>query len=256
MGKIDTTYPLQTKIGILLRATAAVMMISGGIFSVEAAPPPEGITGTAHDLSGKNFDGTMNNEKCSFCHTPHAANTGVYTAGVLWNKGAPSQTSFKMYGASTPNTAGITMAGTTTLGTVGPASALCLSCHDGISGVNSIVNLPGSGGYVPAGQLVNLSGNYTPYQIQGVFAVGSGGDMTNDHPISLTYRGDEANPPANLKPTNTVLVDWLGATTIANLLRGGKIECVSCHNPHARSASFLRAANNKASAICLACHAK
>jgi len=161
-----------------------------------------------------------------------------------------------MYGATNANTAGVTLAGTATQANIAPSSAICLSCHDGISGVNSIVNLPGSGGYVPGGQLVNLSGNYTPYQIQGVFAVGLNGNMANDHPISLPYRGDEANPPAGLRPTSTPIVDWIGATTIADLLRGGNVECVSCHYPHARSASFLRSSNNRQSVICFACHAK
>lgn len=255
MKNAKVVHPLRGKKYTLLGLAISAFFVAGAS-SLEAAPPNQGIVSTVHNLATYNVDGSMNNEVCAFCHTPHGANTASFTGAPLWNKGAPLQTSYTMYGATNADTAGVTVAGTQTGSTVGPSSAICLSCHDGVSAVNSIVNKPGSGGYVAAGQIVNYRGNTTGWTIPGVFAVGAGGDMRNDHPISLPYRGDEANPPASLRPTATPLVDWLGATTVAGLLRSGKVECVSCHNPHSQAQSFLRSSNNQQSAICFACHAK
>lgn len=255
MKNTKIVHPIRTKLSAFV-SLAILTSFAGGISSLEAAVPNQGIASTVHNLATYNVDGSMNNEVCAFCHTPHAANTVSYSGAPLWNKGAAVQTSYTMYGATSPDTAGKTLAGTQTASTVGPSSAICLSCHDGVSGVNSIVNKPGSGGYVAAGQYVNYRSATGAWTMPGVFAIGAGGDMTNDHPISLTYRGDEANPPASLRPTATPLVDWIGATTVAGLLRGGKVECVSCHNPHAQSQSFLRSNSNQQSTICFACHAK
>ncbi|MDQ1339087.1 MAG: hypothetical protein QG567_237 [Campylobacterota bacterium] len=226
-----------------------------GFTNLNAAVPVEQIQGTFHDLSPRNYDGSMDNQICAFCHTPHGSSS-YFSGAPLWNKGNPLRTSFTLYGATAPDTAGETMAGTLSTATLNPASAVCLSCHDGVSGINSIVNVAGTGGYVATGQYVNYNGNYTPVNLSGLFAVGQSGDLTNDHPVSIPYRGDEATPPAGLRPTNFVLTEWVGATTIADLLRDGYVECGSCHNPHARSATFLKTDNNKASKVCIACHDK
>lgn len=256
MIKPTVAYPKLTKAYVLLRATIMVLLLGSGIVSLEAAPPIQGVVSTVHNLATYNVDGSMNNEVCAFCHTPHSANTVSYAGTPLWNKGAAAQTNFTMYGATNANTAGVTIAGTATATTVNPSSAICLSCHDGISAVNSIVNKPGPGGYVAGGQIVNYRGNTTGWKMPGIFAVGAGGNMTDDHPISLPYRGDEVHPPASLRPTATDLVDWAGATKISDLLRNGNVECVSCHNPHSQAQSFLRVSTNQKSAICFGCHAK
>jgi len=56
-------------VGLLLRikryalvSLTLLAFLIVGVPSLEAAAPTEGIAGTAHDLSGKNFDGSMNNE--------------------------------------------------------------------------------------------------------------------------------------------------------------------------------------------------
>lgn len=209
-----------------------------------AAMPVEDVRFSLHNLSVRLNVPEMNLEVCSFCHTPHGGNTGV-SGGVLWNKGAPLQTSFTMYGS--------TIAGTETSLSPESSSMMCLSCHDGVSGINSIVNLPGSGGYVPAGQYIKSEG---PIPLTGYFAVGLGGDLSDDHPLSIVYRGEESNPPAGLKPSSTMLTDWSGANTIADLLREGRVECASCHNPHLSSDAdaFLRTGDNQGSKLCLGCH--
>ena len=67
---------------------------------------------------------------CVFCHTPHHSRTDT---APLWNKG-----NVAIYTAY-----GTTLAGTATA--VSGSSLACLSCHDGITTFDSIINRPGSG---------------------------------------------------------------------------------------------------------------
>jgi hypothetical protein len=77
-------------------------------------------------------------EVCVYCHTPHGANTNV--AIPLWNRTikATTYTTYNQLATST-----LTQAVTQP----GPNSLACLSCHDGQVGVDSVINMPGSGGY-------------------------------------------------------------------------------------------------------------
>ncbi len=232
-------------------SVAAAAILAFGVTSAMAV-----ITGSKHDLSAtgggtiKADAGQNNDEICVYCHTPHAANT-AFAGAPLWNKATPTGT-FTMYGT--------TVAGTATDNTPNAPSLACLSCHDGVSAINSIVNAPGSGGYLAAGQ--NVAFGATPEGTavtmpNGVTQIGT--DLTNDHPVSIQY----IEGRASLKPTTTTITNWTGAQTIADLLRNGKVECVSCHDPHQGGTGqmFLRRyvageTGNKGSALCLTCHDK
>ncbi|WP_457592919.1 cytochrome c3 family protein [Hydrogenimonas sp.] len=172
-----------------------------------------------------------------------------------------------MYGASAAGVAGQTIAGTATEAQPSAPSLACLSCHDGVSAINSIVNAPGSGGYTAGGANVafgDTAAGSAKVMPNGVTQIGdgdpSGIGLTNDHPVSITY----VPGAASLKPTDTAITGWSGATTIAGLLRAGKVECGSCHDPHlGESDTFLRRnaatvgeASNKGSKVCLTCHDK
>ena len=204
-----------------------------------------GIEGSLHDIYNRTNDaGNTNEQICVYCHTPHAANID-FTGAPIWNKPTPTDTAFQMYGT--------TIAGTTTDATPAASSLACLTCHDGASAINSVVNAPGSG--LGSGSLG------TPAYLGGVYAIGgkgSGNDgagLTNDHPVSIEYNEGRAS----LKPLNTVITGWGSFTTIQQLLRGpaqDRVECGSCHDPHITdNGSFLRA-SNVASAVCLTCHDK
>ncbi len=75
---------------------------------------------------------------CVYCHTPHGASTSV--AAPLWNRtiNASSYITYDALGTSTING---------NISQPGASSIACLSCHDGTLGVDSIINIPGSGGY-------------------------------------------------------------------------------------------------------------
>jgi len=233
------------------------------------------ISGSPHDLSGMNTTGVVgtddNGELCVYCHTPHAANV-AFDGAPLWNKSATAGLDYMMYGATVVNTAGSTIAGTSTAATPASPSLACLSCHDGISAIDSIVNAPGSGmGGLSAGNAANnIVDALTPAyggNIGGTAntaTVGTTVNLANDHPVSIPYTVGAAG----LRATNTVLDTittnaWVGATTISDLLRNGNVECGSCHDPHNggltqgtdTEVNFLRH-SNQGSELCIGCHNK
>lgn len=165
-------------------------------------------------------------EICVYCHTPHGANTNI--AVPLWNRTIKA-TSYTLYNQAN-------MVGTVT--SPGANSLSCLSCHDGQTAVDSIVNMPGSGGY-DAGQMTaqnntflnswnntrgpdasihiglsepNNTGCLTCHASDaGVVGAGAtdftvfriGTDLTNDHPIGVTLpTGTDWNVPGGTKGTS------------------------------------------------------
>jgi len=222
------------------------------------------ITSSKHDLRGVGGNTEDNTEICVYCHTPHGAQSS-FAGAPLWNKTGTAGLQFRMYGATTNDTAGSTIAGNPTDSTVNAQSMACLSCHDGVSAINSVVNAPGSGlagsagadGWFGASALTIADVGANP----DVTNIGNAGvmgyvDMTNDHPVSIQY----VEGSASLKLKTDPLTGWSGATKIGDLLRGAnkdRVECGSCHDPHmGENQTFLRVTSNSGSALCLGCHNK
>lgn len=165
--------------------------------------------------SGVSMDQFRNDyqEVCVYCHTPHGANTSA--ALPLWNRTMKATT------YSTYNQLG-TSSLTQSVSQPGAASLSCLSCHDGQTAVDSIINMPGSGRYQASQATVqdnaflntwnNASGPDATVHIgldptpalgclschspgAGVVGVGAtdftifaiGTDLKNDHPVGITY---------------------------------------------------------------------
>ena len=234
------------------------------------------IVGSPHDLSNANVasndaSAVDNGETCVYCHTPHAANTD-FDGAPLWNKGTPAGVTYVMYGATTAGVAGTTIAGTSTAITPANPSLACLSCHDGISAIDSVVNAPGSGMNTVAGSNDIVTALTTTYGgniggTPGLATAGSEANLANDHPVSIPYNEGVASlrlTSTDLNTTGTDTVSWVGASTIADLLRNGNVECGSCHDPHnggltqgtvGGEVNFLRH-SNAASNLCVGCHAK
>jgi cytochrome c553 len=253
-----------------------------------------GVANTKHNLgsTGRLLSTKANvsplfgtSEVCVFCHTPHHGSTNA----PLWNKGEQTTTYI---------TYGTTLAGTSVDSQPGGATLACLSCHDGVNTFDTIVNFPGKGGtsktdmgwifgmpggsdspgldhfntdpiIPPAGtgicaichgttglQLLGQDGEYSSSNPADHLSVGT--DLTNDHPVSVSYNAGTAG---SLRATTTVLTSismkndvitvndesdsktttsnrWAvngyinAPATIADLLRNGKVECSSCHDPH------------------------
>src|SRR3990172_1251233 len=160
-------------------------------------------------------------EVCVFCHTPHFGRADTAT---LWNRGS-SATGYVAYG---------TTVGGTAITSVGGSSLACLSCHDGVTTLDNIINKPGKGSKtgglgVDAGWVFSEVGNFigdTSGTSDGLDAtdanvvkaasrlnIGASNtgvrdaaavDLSNDHPINVTYN---AGTVASLRPTTTAMSD-------------------------------------------------
>ena len=148
------------------------------------------VASTPHNLSADGpgtVKATDETQVCVFCHTPHGA-TGA-PAAPLWNRALASQT-YTTYTSSSLDAE--TIAGQ--LAQPAGSSKMCLSCHDGTLAISSVnvlggevnVSVPitgaGPGNTMPAGEGL-LTG----------FTRNLGTDLSNDHPISMTYDTSLAN---------------------------------------------------------------
>ena len=196
---------------------------------------------------------------CVYCHTPHGANTNI--AVPLWNRTVKA-TTYTLY-----NQAGLSGAVTQP----GANSLACLSCHDGQTAMDSIVNMPGSGGYdeaqktsqdntflntwtntrgTDAGSHFGLKegkeclGCHAPGAELGsgatsFTAAALGTDLTNDHPIGVKLpTGSDWNVPGGTKgniryfDTNADNALSKGDIRFYDTGEGPEVECASCHDPH------------------------
>jgi len=220
-------------------------------------------------------------EVCVFCHTPHFTNTDMVDA-PLWNR-MNSVAVFTLYSSSTMDTMP---------GQPGGNSMACLSCHDGTVALDALVNAPGRGlGTQQGTSLPNPSYTFPPGTINAVFTndpawslmwtfqdngnpvaspatmaefggrVIVGTDLSNDHPISMSYPTVAQDPAFNQPPgtPGSPRVFTNGIRTFA----ADKVECGSCHDAHVGGAAWsakgiqmkLRVSNIQ-SAVCLTCHIK
>jgi len=216
--------------------TAAVLLAPG---MAMAAPPisgtvadyPAGVVANGIMLSRHNLGGfgrvlrtDATTQVCVFCHTPHHSNTG---ANPLWNRSLANSINYIAYGT--------TIAGTVVnQSDLGGATLACLSCHDGATTFDSLVNAPGKGGVVAGGDTTknwkfqmpsygfqNVSFDHfgnktTPNAIcNGCHSASPGFatsdtvqslsldfDLSNDHPVSVPY---SAESKASLRPVSTVI---------------------------------------------------
>ena len=155
---------------------------------------------------------------CVFCHTPHNAKPSI----GMWNHELSGAT-YQIYASSTLKAS---------LNQPTGSSLLCLSCHDGTVALETLRQ-------TPKGPPLALS----------VLTGGSvlGTDLSRDHPISFTY--DIA-----LTQKRQELADPRGLPAGAPLDPQSQLQCTSCHDPHEdRQPNFLRA-DNRAGALCTACH--
>ncbi|WP_242135016.1 DUF1769 domain-containing protein [Aestuariivivens marinum] len=204
--------------------------------------------GTAHNFAtgtGANEGGTASNYtfaasatagdgngQCAVCHTPHNAATAAYP---LWDHDATS-TAFDLY----DNTVSSTIDGTVSMSNSG--SSLCLGCHDGSA------NLDSYGKAISTGTAMAAGDAYANF----------GSDLTNDHPIAISYPWTANAASEQMVDPATLIADggWLYGTGTAS---SGTltVECASCHSMHnpAVTSRLLRETNDN-SALCFTCHLK
>ncbi len=219
---------------------AALLLLLAGLAQAQGIAAGSGIATSTHDPRIWDFF-AVEQQVCVMCHAPH--NTS--TAGPLWNH-ALSVASYTMYNSPTMNA----VVGASP----GPVSKLCLSCHDGTVG---ILDYGGATGGMSL---------FDAYGCNDCFGV-LGTNLSNDHPIGITY--DAALAAADGALANPATTDvTIGATKTktgkiaALLLTAGKVECTSCHDVHNKY-TVTNTGNRGlikvtlvGSALCLTCHTK
>jgi len=235
-------------------------------------PLVENIKITKHNLSitglGQTHSGTQT-EMCVFCHTPHGSSpTGSTIKAPIWNRNLNYQTTtgYVMY----DQTWSFSFEGTLNDPTPKPTgySRLCLSCHDGTIAIGSVINKPGSGGFMGFAPSTDQLGIGTMATQPGAIGAGVttgdtrvlGTNLQNDHPISFKFDTtlatvtdtelvDPGSPPAQLNDITPLApaggyktgVKRYGSTAAPSTFEN--VQCTSCHNPHAVTyPKFLRAA--------------
>lgn len=233
-------------------------------------PLVENIKITKHNLSSSGLGTTHSStesEICVFCHTPHGSSpTGSSLQAPLWNRNLnyQSTTGYVLY----DNTWSFSFEGTLNDPNKPTGySRLCLSCHDGTIAIGSVINKPGSGGFMGFAPSTDQLGIGAMALQPG--AIGSGvasGDtrvlgtnLQNDHPISFKFDTtlaivtdtelvDPGSPPAELNAVTPLApaggyqtgVKRYGSTAAPMVFEN--VQCTSCHNPHAVTyPKFLRA---------------
>jgi len=186
---------------------------------------------------------------CVFCHTPH--NGDINTP--LWNKVMPTQ-QFNMY------TSSISLSVTAKKGSQPSTESLfCLSCHDGRTAINVVHNVKNNASVQIHGndKVIDIGGTFNDtmnplgygYALGGLgFAdygpnlgkQGSGAtttdsyfgkNLTDDHPISFSYTDAWNEKKNKLYDVATVRIRSNGRIRFFGPTM--RIECSSCHDPHA-----------------------
>lgn len=243
-------------ISLLLLPAPAALAVRG----------PQGVSKTVHNLSSDHgglwdqYHSDNEDQVCIFCHTPH----GGSLDGPLWNRNLPGH-GFTHYTSATLSSA----VGPATR-SVGAASLLCLSCHDGSIALNRTLNnslsgpptIGGGDTFMAffAGILGALIGNAPPFEVERHDL------LTDDHPISFSYQSSQEALPEKLHSAAAAM-----AAGVRFFGTGYQVECSSCHDPHVNYDSFIPESGdataderyrpflitvNTGSALCLACHNK
>lgn len=269
------------KSGLRLFALVALAVLEWGGAnprSASAQPVPPGtvtiqedIKATRHNLSSTSQETgditSSTSELCVFCHTPHGSSAaGSALQAPLWNRnlGYQSTQTYNLYDEAWSFSFEGTLNDTSK-----PTgySRLCLSCHDDAIAIGSVINKPGSGGFmgdtptadslgvtVMSGQTRAAGGGVTSGDTRVL-----GTNLQNDHPISFAFDStlataidaelvDPGSPPPNLNAVTPLApaggyktgVKRYGST--ADPATYDSVQCTSCHNPHAKTyPKFLRA---------------
>ncbi|NOY67904.1 MAG: hypothetical protein GXP53_00190 [Deltaproteobacteria bacterium] len=162
---------------------------------------------------------------CIFCHIPHQNGTN---SPYLWNRSA-NESIYTPYYSSTLNAR---------VGQPTGSSRMCLSCHDGTIAIGETASgdteIPFKGGirFMPAQTPAN-----------------QGTDLSDDHPVSMTY-------DASLAATDSELKDPSLLPSSVKLENKDQVQCISCHDPHDDTYGNFLVMNNSSSSLCIECHDK
>ncbi len=278
-------------------AVALLALCVAALLALTQAPEGEAagisdVRNTRHNLSAAGsgtVKATSESQICVFCHTPHGATPAVTP---LWNRRLGT-TVYTPYTSSSLDANAIQGA----LEQPGGSSKLCLSCHDGTVAIGNVNVLNGTGSATTQGTVaIPMSGTGAGGAMPAGSGTGTGFtrnlgfDLTNDHPVSVSYTNALAQRDGELRVVDANQ-QWPNATGTIIGVRSpgykpllpleptgaggiGQVQCATCHDPHRRETDaakgnqkFLRQNRfQEAQAtpvhtpdtdiICLSCHDK
>jgi hypothetical protein len=255
-------------LAVVAGVTIGLLVLVGETWSARES----NVRATKHNLSKDWYGGgadprtvkaSSETQVCVFCHTPHGATPAMTP---LWNRQVSGAT-YQTYTSSSLDAQAI--AGQ--LAQPGGSSKLCLSCHDGTLAIGNVNVLNGAGSNISQGtQSITMTGTGAG----GVMPPGSGAttgftrflgtDLSNDHPISVTYNKLLTDRDGELRDATLNATDgtweWVnGSMRVIGVrnhrLQGGsgqpqkpllplektsgatdagQVQCASCHDPHIR----------------------
>jgi hypothetical protein len=279
------------RLALALAAAAASLLWAARLDTGVAAGIAD-VRNTKHNLSAAGsypVKAVSESQVCVFCHTPHSGTQGVKP---LWNRSLGTST-YTPYASSSLDAQAIQGS----LDQPGGGSKLCLSCHDGTVAIGSVNVLDGKGSPTQTGTVtIEMSGT----QANGTMPAGAGlstgftrnlgTDLTNDHPISVSYTNALALRDGELRVVDANQQWVSGGKTILGVRAPGvrpvlpleptgaggigQVQCVTCHDPHRRETDTTKAAQKflrlnrfqetapaaayspDGDIICLSCHDK
>ena len=173
-----------------------------------------GVAGTVHNLSVSGpgeIKSLTETEICKFCHIPHSA----VVPAPLWGHRMSEGQRYEV-----PEMGRATGGGTPAPQPDG-ASRMCLSCHDGTVALGDVAGEP---------RPINMAGTQMLQHGQRGYI---GSDLSGSHPISFVLKdnGDafgNGQTDMYVKPVNVIRGD-----PDVRLDKQGKMQCTTCHDPHA-----------------------
>ncbi len=207
-----------------LRWLAAIVVAVCVIFPAAAA----GLLATSkHNLSVSGpgtVKGASEPQICVFCHAPH----NNAPSAQLWNRRTPGATYIPYTSSTAKGNAG----------QPNGASLLCLSCHDGTIALGDVLN---------RATPIAMAGGVTTMPTGSASAIGT--DLSDDHPVSITYSAALAAARGELAAPSLL-------TGRVKLDAAGQLQCTACHDPHDDSNGKFLVMSNQGSALCQTCHLK
>jgi len=182
-------------------------------------PVAPGFTGSAHDFFGPM---ASMETRCAPCHATSSAvpdQSRAVLGPIDRREDTPALTRARLVSAESR-------------WQIAESTRLCLSCHDGVL-ASEIVGGGHDADLFAAGALVNLR---------------------RDHPVGVEYPRTGRSAGASRRDFEPIA---RLATEGAIKLPGGRVECISCHDPHAAFGHpDMLVKSNRRSALCLSCHRK
>jgi hypothetical protein len=191
------------------------------------------VEGFKHDFTSRSWE--TDDKICVICHTPH--NTTVNWP--LWDYSI-KKTAYTLYVMREAGSEYNWPEGT---------SKLCLSCHDGTIAVDAY----GGGSRSSIQEMDSESEK----QLAPI--------LTQEHPISILYNGDNSNLREFNDPATTIVrlasTEIPVSVTVGMLSPAHKVECATCHDVHKKAYSDeedhdygLLVMKMTDDQLCLACH--